>query len=80
MFLWKSNVTNRLIAAESETDAIAVLEEEYGLRVSLKRTAVITRLYGPLVVQEGDGGCVRYVDEEEAIRLLASKRGLVDEP
>lgn len=79
MFLWKSNVTNRLIAAESETDAIAVLEEEYGLRVSMKRTAVITRLRGPVLVQDGDE-VQRYVDEDEAIRLLASKRGLVDEP
>ena len=78
MYLWKSNVTNRLIAAESETDAIAVLEEEYGLHVSLKRTAVITRCRGPILVQAGDE-IERYVDEEEAIRLLAVKRGLVDE-
>lgn len=78
MFLWKSNVTPRLIAAESETDAIAVLVEEFGPCVSTKRTAVVTRHRGEVLLSTDE--LDRYVDEHEAIRLLATKRGLVDEP
>lgn len=69
MFLWKSNVTNRLIAAESESDAIDVLIEEYGLGrgVCYLRREVITRQCGPFLIQNGDE-IERYVDEEEAIK------------